>query len=308
MAEDQKVVEEEVKEEVKAEVSDVEVEISDDTPEADQNRKNLPKELVERLESDELTEYDDKVKDKIYQLKKVWHDERREKERVQRENQEAIQAAKRLLDENKKLKHRFVDTETNAAGLELESAKKQYKEAYELGDSDKIVEAQALLNDASIRSDKIKSAVAPLQTNKDDVQKDNVRQPAALPPDAKAMEWQKKNDWFGDDEEMTSLALGLHEKLVKQNGVAYATTDEYYDRIDKTIRKRFPEHFDSDNVAADTKESAKTKSSAVVAPVTRTTSSKKVRLNTSQINLAKKLGLTPEQYAKELIRLENKNG
>ena len=119
------------------------------------------------------------------------------------------------------------------------------------------------------------------------------------------MEWQKKNDWFGDDEEMTSLALGLHEKLVKQNGVAYATTDEYYDRINKTIRKRFPEHFEQSDDENVTKE--KTKPSAVVAPVTRTTSSKKVRLSTSQVNLAKKLGLSPEQYAKELIRLENQN-
>ena len=108
----------------------------------------------------------------------------------------------------------------------------------------------------------------------------------------------------GDDEEMTSLALGLHEKLVKQNGVAYATTDEYYSVINDTMRKRFPENFDSDEANAGTK----LKSSAVVAPVTRTTSSKKVRLSTSQINLAKKLGLTPEQYAKEMIRLENKNG
>ena len=162
MAEEQSISNE--KEEVEAKVSDVEVEISDDTPEADQNRKNLPKELVERLESDELTEYDDKVKDKIYQLKKVWHDERREKERVQRENQEAIQAAKRLLDENKKLKHRFVDTEKNAAGLELESAKKQYKEAYELGDSEKMLAAQEVLNAASIRSDKVKNLKTPLQT------------------------------------------------------------------------------------------------------------------------------------------------
>ena len=302
MAEEQSISNE--KEEVEAKVSDVEVEISDDTPEADQNRKNLPKELVERLESDELTEYDDKVKDKIYQLKKVWHDERREKERVQRENQEAIQAAKRLLDENKKLKDRFVDTEKNAAGLELESAKKQYKEAYELGDSEKMLAAQEVLNAASIRSDKVKNLKTPLQTQKSGVQKENTEQPAALPPDAKAMEWQKKNDWFGQDEEMTSLALGLHEKLVKQNGISYAATDEYYTVINDTMRKRFPENFNSDDVNVETK----VKSSAVVAPVTRTTSSKKVRLSTSQINLAKKLGLTPEQYAKEMIRLESKNG
>lgn len=313
MAEEKNVSNEEVKEEeVKAEVSGVEIEINDDTPEEDQNRKNLPKELVNKLDSDELTEYDDKVKDKIHQLKKVWHDERREKERVQRENQEAIQAAKRLLEENKKLKKTysaneksFIESAKNAASLEIDVAKKAYKEAYDSGDSDKLVEAQQKLNAANFKSERIKAYKPSLQTEESSVQKENDKQPAALPPDAKAMEWQKKNDWFGDDEEMTSLALGLHEKLVKQNGVAYATTDEYYDRINKTIRKRFPEHFEQSDDENVTKE--KTKPSAVVAPVTRTTSSKKVRLSTSQVNLAKKLGLSPEQYAKELIRLESQN-
>ena len=118
----------------------------------------------------------------------------------------------------------------------------------------------------------------------------------------------KKNEWFGQDDEMTSLALGLHEKLVKQHGPTYATTDEYYDRINKTMRKRFPEHFDSESVEEEATDVTKPRSAAVVAPVTRTTSSKKIRLTSSQVNLAKKLGLTPEQYAKEMIRLENKNG
>jgi hypothetical protein len=306
--EDVKKPEAEVKgEEVEQKASDFEVEIEDDTPEPDQNRKNLPKELVQKLDSDELTEYDDKVKDKIYQLKKVWHDERREKERVARENQEAIKAAQKLMEENKKLKSQFASTAQNAVDLELEAVKKQYKDAYELGDSDKILEAQQKLNDVNFKVQKIKS----LQTTDNSV-KDNKEEqaPAALPPDAKALEWQKKNDWFGQDEEMTSLALGLHEKLVKQHGPAYATTDEYYGRIDDTMRKRFPENFDtnSEDAEVETKETTKAKPAAVVAPVTRTTSSKKIRLTRSQVNLAKKLGLSPEQYAKEMIRLENRNG
>jgi len=292
--------------EVEQKASDVEIEIEDDTPEPDQNRKNLPKELVERLDSDELTEYDDKVKDKIYQLKKVWHDERREKERIARENQEAIKAAQKLMAENKKLKSQFASTAQNEVNLELEAAKKQYKDAYELGDSEKVLEAQQKLNEVNFKAQRIKS----LQTPKNSVQEKEDKAPAALPPDAKALEWQKKNDWFGKDDEMTSLALGLHEKLVKQNGPAYATTDEYYNRINETMRKRFPEHFDtdSDDAEVETKETTKAKPAAVVAPVTRTTSSKKIRLTTSQVNLAKKLGLTPEQYAKEMIRLENRNG
>ncbi len=120
------------------------------------------------------------------------------------------------------------------------------------------------------------------------------------------MEWQRQNNWFGQDEEMTSLALGLHEKLVRQNGGSYATTDEYYERINETMRKRFPEHFDDKEV--ETKEPTKSKPAAIVAPVTRTTSSKKIRMTTSQVALAKKLGLSPEQYAKEMIKLENRNG
>jgi len=292
--------------EVEQKASDIEVEIEDDTPEPDQNRKNLPKELVERLDSDELTEYDDKVKDKIYQLKKVWHDERREKERIARENQEAIKAAQKLMAENKKLKSQFANTAQNEVNLELEAAKKQYKDAYELGDSEKVLEAQQKLNEVNFKAQRIKS----LQTPKNSVKEKEDKAPAALPPDAKALEWQKRNDWFGKDDEMTSLALGLHEKLVKQIGPAYATTDEYYNRINETMRKRFPEHFDtdSDDAEVETKETTKAKPAAVVAPVTRTTSSKKIRLTTSQVNLAKKLGLSPEQYAKEMIRLENRNG
>tara|TARA_R100001086_G_scaffold195692_1_gene112473 strand:- start:451 stop:1398 length:948 start_codon:yes stop_codon:yes gene_type:complete len=305
--EDVKKPEAEVEEkEVEQKASDVEIEIEDDTPVPDQNRKNLPKELVERLDSDELTEYDDKVKDKIYQLKKVWHDERREKERIARENQEAIKAAQKLMEENKKLKSQFANTAQNEVNLELEAAKKQYKDAYELGDSEKVLEAQQKLNEVNFKAQKIKS----LQPTENSVKDKEDKAPAALPPDAKALEWQKKNDWFGKDDEMTSLALGLHEKLVKQNGPAYATTDEYYNRINETMRKRFPEHFDtdSDDAEVETKETTKAKPAAVVAPVTRTTSSKKIRLTTSQVNLAKKLGLSPEQYAKEMIRLENRNG
>tara|TARA_R100000353_G_scaffold175111_1_gene144601 strand:- start:487 stop:1434 length:948 start_codon:yes stop_codon:yes gene_type:complete len=305
--EDVKKPEAEVEEkEVEQKASDVEIEIEDDTPVPDQNRKNLPKELVERLDSDELTEYDDKVKDKIYQLKKVWHDERREKERIARENQEAIKAAQKLMAENKKLKNQFANTAQNEVNLELEAAKKQYKDAYELGDSEKVLEAQQKLNEVNFKAQKIKS----LQPTENSVKDKEDKAPAALPPDAKALEWQKKNDWFGKDDEMTSLALGLHEKLVKQNGPAYATTDEYYNRINETMRKRFPEHFDtdSDDAEVETKETTKAKPAAVVAPVTRTTSSKKIRLTTSQVNLAKKLGLSPEQYAKEMIRLENRNG
>ena len=306
-------VEEKVLEPETEEASDkLEIEVSDDTPVEDQNRKNLPKELVNRLESDELTDYDAEVKDKIYQLKKVWHDERREKERVQRENEEAIRTTQKLIEENKKLKERYgADQEVykktllSNADLEIDAAKKAYKTAYDDGDPEKIVEAQQMLSEATIKKEKANSYITPLQNKENSVQQELKANPTALPPDAKAIKWQNDNTWFGQDEEMTSLALGLHEKLVKQHGSTYATTDEYYTRINETMRKRFPEYFDTKDGLE--KEEKTTKPSTVVAPVTRTTSSKKIRLSTSQVNLAKKLGLTPEQYAKEMIRLENKN-
>jgi hypothetical protein len=113
--------------------------------------------------------------------------------------------------------------------------------------------------------------------------------------DPTAQRWQQNNQWFGKDDEMTSLALGLHEKL-KKEGVAISSP-EYYRRIDETIRKRFPEKFESDNDETP---------SAVVAPATRSTGSKKVRLKISELNIAKKLGLTPEQYVREMLKLESR--
>jgi len=189
----------------------------------------------------------------------------------------------------------------------LLAAKQAYKTAHDDGDTDKMTEAQQKISEATFKKEKVNQYKTSLQNKENDVKKEDTKEtPAALPPDAKAVEWQRQNNWFGQDEEMTSLALGLHEKLVRQNGTAYATTDEYYKQIDETMRKRFPEHFDIEEV--ETKEPTKSKPAAVVAPVTRTTSSKKIRLTTSQVNLAKKLGLSPEQYAKEMIKLENRNG
>jgi hypothetical protein len=181
-----------------------------------------------------------------------------------------------------------------------------YREAYEAGDADKLVDAQEKMTTARIKVDRAQTASEDikqrraLQEQETEVQ---IPQQSQKPVrDSKAVSWQERNSWFGQDDEMTSLALGLHEKLVKQNGMAYATTDEYYKRIDETMRKRFPENFED---VEDDKTTARTKPSTVVAPASRSTSSKTVRLKTSQLSIAKKLGLTPEQYARELNKMEN---
>jgi hypothetical protein len=298
--------------ETKAEVevkpeAEFEIEIEDDTPVKDKGKEPLPTELVNELENDEMEEYSEKVKIRLKQMKKVWHDERREKERATREQQEAIALAQKVLKENNALKARLnsgeqalVDSYKESVTHELEAAKREYREAYEAGDADKLVEAQEKIASAKIRADKVNNfKPAPLQEEVYEVQ--TQQEPQAPRRDPKAASWQERNQWFGQDEEMTSLALGLHEKLVKQHGLAYATTDEYYKRIDENMRKRFPENFEEpETKTAETR----TKPSTVVAPATRSTSSKKVRLTQSQVAIAKKLGLTPEQYVRELMKME----
>jgi hypothetical protein len=286
--------------------NDIQVEVEDDTPPQDRGRTKSEPEYVEKLEKDELDEYSDAAKERIAGFRKIYHDERREKEKALREQQEAITLAQRLLEENRALKGKVTVSEQQAldsymtsADRELAMAKKEYREAYDAGDSEKLVEAQEKMTSAKIKADRALSISEQraLQRAEPDVQIPQQRQQPVR--DSKAESWRESNSWFGQDDEMTSLALGLHEKLVKENGMAYATTDEYYKRIDETMRKRFPENFES---IEDERPVTRTKPSTVVAPASRSTSSKRIKLTTSQQAIAKKLGLTNEQYARELIK------
>ena len=128
------------------------------------------------------------------------------------------------------------------------------------------------------------------------------QQPQVPQPDRRALAWQERNTWFGQDEEMTATALGLHEKL-RRNGVVIGS-DDYYAALDKTMRKRFPENFEGSKP----EDRQRAKNATVVAPATRSTSSNKIKLKASQVQLAKKLGLTPEQYAMAALKLETQNG
>jgi hypothetical protein len=303
---------------------DIEIEIEDDTPPKDRNRQPVSEEEVKnlKLDADELDQYSVEAKDKLIKMKKVWHDERRAKESADRERQEAVRIAQRLADENKQLKSKLSSGEEEYVGVakqsavqELSAAKKEYRDAYDAGDSEKLVEAQERLTMAKIKVDKLDNYnpiyKKPVEDEQNEVQ---ISQEQSIPrPDNKAVDWQQKNEWFGQDEEMTSLALGLHEKL-KRNGVTIGS-DEYYDNIDKTMRRRFPENFEDDQDsgaervrAEEPQKTSKPKASTVVAPASRSTSPRKIRLSSTQVALAKKLGLTPEQYARELTKLEAQNG
>ena len=285
--------------------NEVEIEIEDDTPEEDRGRVPADPERVKALEVDvdELDKYSKDAKDKMIQMKRVWNDERRRADTADRERAAAVEAAQTLFEENKRIKgilnsgeKEYVDAVKTTTSLQLEMAKKAYKDAYDMGDTDKLLEAQEEMTRVAMQMDKIKNfKLPPLQEENFQVQREQYQQPAR--PDDKVMEWQERNSWFGQDEEMTASALGLHEKL-KNSGVAVGS-DEYYAKLDETMRRRFPESFEEE-----AKEDAPRRST-VVAPATRTTAPRKVRLKTSQLAIAKKLGLTPEQYVRELLKLES---
>jgi hypothetical protein len=295
----------------------LEIEIEDDTPPEDRGRQPMPQEIVQELEDDELEEYSDKARERLKQYKKVWNDERREKDVARREQQEAINAANQMLEENRRLKatlktgeEEYLSTMRYAADRDLDIAKENYKQALESYDNEKVIEAQQELTEATLRLDKAKNFRPTLQDVQNEVQLPQTQaQPQKAAPDGKYANWVSRNEtWFQKDPEMTQAAYGLHEKLAQQYGTQYIGTDDYYKRIDTTIRKRFPEAFqttpDEDDDSADSKPQRKT--STVVASAKRSTAPRQIKLTATQAALAKKFKLTPEQYAREVLKLENK--
>ena len=287
--------------EEKLDISDeIEIEIEDDTPVEDRGRERLPEEIVKELEADELEDYSDKVKTRLKQMKKVWHDERREKEQAERERQEALTLAQKVLEENKQLKAKVSGTETalvskykESAQRQFADAKQEYKEAFESGDSERVVEAHQKMSSAKEILDKTERyKPTPVQEEETVVNSS----PSKL--ESKTAAWQERNPWFGTDKLMTALALGLHEELIEKNGQSFNSTDEYWREVDKTMRDRFPERFKRDN-------RTETRQTTVVAPATRSMAPKKVTLTKTQLNIVKRLGVTPEQYAREFLKLES---
>jgi hypothetical protein len=261
-----------------------------------------PREFAE----DELAKYDASVQQRIKHFTKGYHEERRAKEAAMREREEALNIAQSIVEENKKLKGSLgqnqaavLDSYKKIAANELEKAKARYKEAYESGDSDAMTEAQASLTTATMRAERVNNIKSPsLQERKTDVQtQPQPRNDFVAPPepDYKAQDWQQKNQWFGKDEEMTSFALGLHTKLI--NSGVNPKSDEYYERLNGRLRQVFPESFESEKtVDAPTPRPAKSN----VAPATRSTATKKIVLTQTQVNLAKRLGVPLELYARKV--------
>lgn len=299
---------------------DFSFEIEDDTPEEDRGRKAAPP--PEDPSDDELASYDEKVQSRIKKFTRGYHDERRAKEEALRERQAAEAYAKQVLEENKRLQQQlatgsqaYIEQSKSTADIELSAAKKKYKEAYEAGDVDALADAQAEIARATLKVEKAQG-LKPIEVEEKEDFKPAVEstQPKLAP---RTQKWVETNsDWYGVDEEMTMTALGLDKKLAKQYGPDYVGTKEYFETIDKTMRKRFPEHFgeqsheDDEDPPRRSSEPADeetprraTKPATVVAPASRSTPPNRIRLKASEAAIARRLGVPIEQYAKQVALL-----
>lgn len=284
--------------------------VVDDTPPEDRGRKPLGKTADEIAPDSEVEEYSASVKKRIAELKHTYHDERRAKEAANREKDEALQLARTVYEENQRLKQQSAGWQKAgneaikaAASKELETAQRDLKVAYESGDSDAVVKATEALSDAKLKIARAESfrPAAPLQPQQNAVQTQT--QPQTPQADERSLSWQRANTWFGQDEEMTSFALGLHQKLVRTGVDPARDPDTYYEKLNARIREKFPEAFDdasADEDSPPTKPAKATPAATVVAPASRNSAPKKMVLTKSQEAIALKLGVPIKEYARQL--------
>jgi hypothetical protein len=301
-------------------VSDIDIEIIDDTPAKDRGRKPMAS-PPEPVTDDELESYDEKVQKRIKKLGKGYHDERRAKEEAHRMRDEAIRAAQVLANELKKAQEQlhegskiFIEQGKTSAEAELLAAKKAYKEAYDNGDGDALAEAQQRVAEVTLKLDRAKH-MRPIELKESPVNVPDVstQQPTQ---DPKLSGWLEDNEWYGgekpEEDEMTGLAITIHNRLAREFGEKYVGTDEYYEKISSTIRKRFPDYFGSEQETVQETSPAREEpqrrakpAANVVAPATRSTAPRKVQLTPTQVQIAKRLGVPLELYAKKVAEQQN---
>jgi len=304
----------------KEEASDIDIEIVDDTPAKDRGRKPMAS-PPEPVTDDELESYDEKVQKRIKKLGKGYHDERRAKEEAHRMRDEAIRAAQVLANELKKAQEQlhegskiFIEQGKTSAEAELLAAKKAYKEAYDNGDGDALADAQQRVAEVTLKLDRAKH-MRPIEMKETPVNVPDVSTQQAS-QDPKLEGWLENNSWYGGDkpeeDEMTGLAITIHNRLAAEFGEKYVGTDEYYQKISSTIRKRYPDYFGSEQETAQETPPAREEpqrrakpAANVVAPATRSTAPRKVQLTPTQVQIAKRLGVPLELYARKVAEQMN---
>ena len=297
------------KSKAQAKEDNFDIEVVDDRPEEDQGKKRSKAPM--ELSDEEMDEYSEKVRKRLQHFSKGYHDQRRAAEAAAKEREEALRYAQQIAEENKKLKgtvsknqEAMLESAKKMAAAEHEEARAKYKQAYESGEADAVVEAQEALTAAKMKIERVNNLKLPaLQEDEYDVQT-QITAPAQSVDD-RATAWQAKNKWFGDDDEMTSFALGLHQKLVKQG--VNPRSDEYYEKINSRMRQVFPDSFEDDDHEEVTEE--RRRKTTVVASATRSVAPKKITLTKTQVALANRLGVPLEEYAKQVaMELRKQNG
>lgn len=297
----------------------VEIEVVDDTPPQDRGRKPLDREVADPTD-EELNEYSAKVQKRMKELTHKSHDERRKAEALAREKAELERAAQALAAENKRLQeyvqvgqNAYIDKSKSLAQIAMDNAKAKFKSALDIGDTEAATAAQQEMMAAQMEMEQVNNfKPTPLREPEQPAytQATSNTQAPQTSLDDRVVNWASSNPWFErrGDEDMTGYAYGVHNKLVREYGQEYTRTDEYFKKIDNAMRRAFPERFDDIEEEQEEKPQKQNRPKTVVAPAQRSSAPKKIRLSLTQQNVAKRLGIPLELYAKKLAELENSNG
>jgi len=297
----------------------VEIEVVDDTPPQDRGRKPLDREVADPTD-EELNEYSKKVQTRMRELTHKSHDERRKAEALYREKTELERAAQALAAENKRLQeyvqvgqNAYIDKSKSLAQIAMDNAKAKFKSALDIGDTEAATAAQQEMMAAQMEMEQVNNfKPTPLRESEQPAytQATSNTQAPQTSLDDRVVNWASSNPWFErrGDEDMTGYAYGVHNKLVREYGQEYTRTDEYFKKIDNAMRRAFPERFDDIEEEPEEKPQKQNRPKTVVAPAQRSSAPKKIRLSLTQQNVAKRLGIPLELYAKKLAELENSNG
>ena len=301
-------------------IDEIEVEVVDDRPKEDQRDIIDVQTTDSDVEIDkEIAGYNQKAQKRLKRLKFDYHNERRAKEEAEKLSNEAVNYSQNLQIENQRLLKLVENSQTAltqhskyGADSALAIAQENFKQAHESGDSGEIMAAQQALTNAQLAQasapaisqrviDNWKKQV--LTEQRQQGQRQDYVEPAVPEPDPLAVEWEKDNPWFGVDKEMTSFAYGVHERLIKDEGID-PNTEEYYELIDRRMGEVFPAQIGDSGASVSVDTATRRKASPVVAPASRNNgvTPRKVTLTQTQVSLSKRLGITPQQYAAQLIK------
>ena len=294
------------KENNETDIREIEVDTDEDTG-ANQASGQAGEVIVETgssQEDDQFSKAESATQKRIDRLTKKMRTAEREREEALRYAQKVQQEADELKTRVTSMDQNYINEYSSRVDTQMSAAETKLKSAMEIGDTAQAVEAQKEISRLTIEADRASQAKAKQESLKNTPQPTQQAQPApqpVKPPDPKAQKWAEKNDWFGTDEAMTYAAFGIHKRMVENEGFD-PSSNEYYSELDNRMRTEFPHKLNGGAEAPST-ESRSNRPAQTVASVSRSATSgrsksRKVRLTPTQVDIAKRLGVPLEEYAK----------